>query len=84
MKERRTLLCSQCHQTFSYLIQLPERTSEHNLIVKVNCPFCNAKLRVDLSPYQRREVEIYRQGGASQKTGSSLDLPAELPAQLDD
>lgn len=84
MKDRRTIRCSQCKETFSYLIRIPPEALEHNLLVKLACPFCKAKLKIDLNPYNRQVVDIYREDKAIQQTGLSLDLPDELPAQIDD
>ena len=86
MKDRRTIRCTntQCKETFSYLIQIPPEALEQSLLIKLACPFCKAKLKIDLSPYNRREVEIYREGKASQQTELMLNLPDEIPAQIDD
>ena len=83
MKDRRTIRCSRCKETFSYLIRIPPEALEQNLLVKLTCPFCKAKLKIDLSPYNRREVEIYREGKAIKQTGVRLELPDEIPAQID-
>jgi uncharacterized protein YbaR (Trm112 family) len=84
MNDRRTIRCPICKETFSYLIQISPEALEQGLLVKLTCPFCKAKLKIDLSIYNRQVVEIYREGNASQLTELRLELPDELPAQIDD
>jgi hypothetical protein len=84
MKERRTIRCSQCSDTFSYLIQIPPEALEQNLLVRLTCPFCKTRLKIDLNSYNRQVVEIYREGTAIPQSELRLDLPDELPAQIDD
>ena len=87
MKDRRTARCTNCRETFSYLIDLPDITppaKEPYLLVKLSCPFCKAKLQIDLSPYRRTLLEIYRTEAGQAESGEHLELPDELPTRLDD
>ena len=80
--ENRLTRCPQCNDTFTYKYRLPD-TPDADPIITMTCPFCRAKLRVDLSPYCRDQIISYK-GGETDSTGPqprTFDLPPEIPAE---
>lgn len=76
-KKRLTFLCWHCRRTYSLLRELYERKK-----LFVACPFCGEKGVVDLAPYPKKTIQVYRgdsQGGAVETY--ELDLPETLPTR---
>jgi hypothetical protein len=87
IEQRRQVRCAKCGDDFSYIIRVtPEQLQQPELIVNTTCPFCGAKLRVDISPWRRRVVTSYKALGESdlQDEWELAELPAELSSQQQD
>ncbi len=79
--ENRLTRCPACNDTFTYRYKTTEE-QEDNLIIKMICPFCKKRLKVDLNPYTRRTVTVYKdmKGNNSESQTIALELPPELLA----
>ena len=88
--ERRTVRCAHCGDTFSYVFRVtPEELQEDRIVAKMTCPFpgCKRKLSVDLAKSKRNFITGTRGGVDNAPSSSdvlSLNLPAELQADLDE
>ena len=81
-KENRATRCAKCPESFSYRYRT-DCQQEENLIVKMRCPFCDTKLQVDLSPFAKKKMVIYKSTDKTPKTGESVvELPTELPTSI--
>ena len=55
-----------------------------NLVVHTTCPFCQARLNIDLSPYARRKVIAYRGEQPGEPRTTTLELPDPVPSRVED
>ncbi len=84
--ENRLTRCPSCKDTFTYRYQTTGG-QEDNLIIKMSCPFCKTRLKVDLNPYTRTMVTSYKalNGNNSEESQTiALELPLELPATVEE
>jgi len=83
---RRSVRCNDCHDDFSYKIQLTDELLQKTLRVQLSCPFCHAKLELDLNPYQGGDTQLFRTADNLQDSATlpTLNLPNELPSTLRD
>ena len=81
-KENRATRCAKCQESFTYRYRT-DCQQEENLIVKMRCPFCGTKLQVDLRPFAKKKMLLYKSADKIQKNGESVvELPAELPTTI--
>ena len=77
--EYRVTRCTNCKETFTYRYQTIY-TSGENLIIKMSCPYCTTRLKVDLSDTPKKIVS-YRSADKNPENNEAfiLNLPTELP-----
>lgn len=73
MKTRPSFECHACKGTFGKVVDL-----EGDPILLLECPYCGATCKVDLSPHKHRVVSVLR-GGAEGVSGERYELPGRIP-----
>jgi hypothetical protein len=73
MKTRPSFECCNCRRTFGQVVDL-----EGDPVLLLECPYCGAECKVDLSPYRQRIVTVLR-GGESDSGASGYELPDRVP-----
>ncbi len=73
MNKRKTFKCGNCQELFSVT-----RDLTNVRIFITECPFCAAKVQIDLTPFLSNAVEVFR-GDSAANQEESLNLPDIIP-----
>ena len=79
----RLTRCKACGNTFTYSYRVTPELGD-NLLIKLSCPFCQARLQVDLSPFCHTHITTYRaaEQDSDQPRHIELNLPDELQTTI--
>ena len=76
MNKRLKLQCWNCPKTYFETLEIIDQQE-----VIVRCPYCRAEAVVDLKPYRKKTVTVYRGENKAAQGDEDLQLPDVLPTK---
>ena len=79
--EERVTFCPKCHKAFKYLYKTETKAEDAKPFL-LSCPFCDAKLEIDLTGYIKEKILRGHENGNSSTEGPSEWVILRLPEKL--